>query len=517
VDKFHSENKYVICLAGRQLAGMICVRGKRPFSLDHRIPRLDDYLPAERRVCEIRLLAVDKSFRHSAVLPGLLAAMARFGQKDGYNFAVISGTTRQLKLYRHIGFVPFGPLVGGSGAQFQPMMLSLESFIDHAGPLLQVWKEKDKPPRQVNFLPGPVEVHSSVRRALASPPVSHRSARFLERFHQLQENLCELAGATRVEVMLGSGTLANDAVAAQISLLTQPGLVLSNGEFGERLTDHARRFGVRFETLKNEWGVPFSVDAIQKRLDEIPGAGWIWGVHCETSTGMLNEIDALKQLCTDRDLKLCLDCISSIGNLPVDLGQVHLASGVSGKGLAGYPGLALVFYNHQLLSASGHLPRYLDLGFYNANQGTPFTHSSNLLAALAVAIERARARNPFERKRSRSSWLRQQLRERGFEIVAPEAFAAPAVVTVVLPPSQPVAQVGSELEEFGFHLSYRSEYLRQRNWIQICLMGECRQADLARLLDKLTEICDPPSRRDNKPEAAPASDPPEAVVLTAAN
>ena len=42
--------------------------------------------------------------------------------------ALLSGTTRQEKLYRHLGFRPFGPLVGEPGAQFQPMYLSLEAF-----------------------------------------------------------------------------------------------------------------------------------------------------------------------------------------------------------------------------------------------------------------------------------------------------------------------------------------------------------------------------------------------------
>jgi aspartate aminotransferase-like enzyme len=56
----------------------------------------------------------------------------------------------------------------------------------------------------------------------------------------------------------GSGTLANDAIAAQLSLLDGRGLVLSNGEFGERLIDHARRFGLSFDVLKIEWGEAFT-------------------------------------------------------------------------------------------------------------------------------------------------------------------------------------------------------------------------------------------------------------------
>src|SRR3974377_1520576 len=55
VDKFHRQNTYLICLCGGKLAGMLAVRGERPFSLDQKLEQLDSYLPPGRRICEIRL------------------------------------------------------------------------------------------------------------------------------------------------------------------------------------------------------------------------------------------------------------------------------------------------------------------------------------------------------------------------------------------------------------------------------------------------------------------------------
>ena len=51
VDKFHAENTYLICLSNQKLAGMLTVRGHRPFSLDQKLPNLDSFLPAGRTVC----------------------------------------------------------------------------------------------------------------------------------------------------------------------------------------------------------------------------------------------------------------------------------------------------------------------------------------------------------------------------------------------------------------------------------------------------------------------------------
>lgn len=204
---------------------------------------------------------------------------------------------------------------------------------------------------------------------------------------------------------------------------------------------------------------------------------------------MLNDASALQQLCAKRGIKLCLDCIGALGLTPVDLSGVYLASGVSGKGLGSYPGLALVFADHEFKPAPDRLPRYLDLGLYSSHEGIPFTHSSNLLAALECAVERVHRCAPFGRKKELTAWLRRDLRIRGFRVVAPDAHAAPGVVTLVLPQTLFAQQIGAELESSGFLLSYQSRYLRDRNWIQICLMGECRQKDLSKLMDCFVKLC----------------------------
>ena len=128
VDRFHEENAYVICLEGGKVVAMSAVRDRRPFSLDLKLTNLDSYLPQGRTVCEVRLLAVDPAHRRGEALPGLLDTLVGFCLKRGYNLALISGTVLQQRLYRHLGFVPFGPLVGSREALFQPMYLTLEAY-----------------------------------------------------------------------------------------------------------------------------------------------------------------------------------------------------------------------------------------------------------------------------------------------------------------------------------------------------------------------------------------------------
>jgi hypothetical protein len=123
IDRFHNQNTYVIALRGDRVAGMIAIRDRRPFSIEDRLPDLDSYLPPGRSMCELR---------RGRLLPLLLASVWQHCRARGYDLAVISGITRQQKLYEHLGFEPFGPLIGTPDAQFQPMMLTLERFAPRA-------------------------------------------------------------------------------------------------------------------------------------------------------------------------------------------------------------------------------------------------------------------------------------------------------------------------------------------------------------------------------------------------
>ena len=487
VDRFHAENKYVIALHGRELAGMLALRPQRPFSLDAKVPDLDQYLPAGRAPVEARLLAVEPAFRRTAVFVALFEETVRQCLDLGFDLAVISATTRQLKLYRHLGCTAFGPLVGTAAAPYQPMFLTLEAFgrtVEKSPAFRGAFPAGPAAPRALNLLPGPVLTTPEVDAAFAAPAVSHRSPVFSAQMGGVRNRLCQLTGARDVQVLPGSGSLANALVAAQLALRDTTGLVISNGEFGERLATDARRARLRFDTLRLPWGTTLDLAQAEAFAARLPRGGWLWCVHHETSTGMLNPLDELKTLAARLGVHLCADCISSVGALPVDLRGVHLATGTSGKGLGAYPGLALVFHDYQPRAEPERLPGYLDLGHWADHASVPHTHSSNLVNALDAAL-RAITPARMDRIRENAAWLRGALRALGCTLIAPDAVASPGVVTIALDGGLTSAQLGVELEQRGFALNFRSSHLVARNWIQIALLGDPPRAGLERMLNVL--------------------------------
>ena len=97
VDKFAGESVYIICLRNGGLLGMLSILESRPFSLDGKLDDLDSYLPQANSMCEMRLLTVRKTDRHSRVVYGLFKTAAHYCLDKGHDVAIISGILAQQK------------------------------------------------------------------------------------------------------------------------------------------------------------------------------------------------------------------------------------------------------------------------------------------------------------------------------------------------------------------------------------------------------------------------------------
>ena len=489
VDRFHEENTYAIAVRGGsdgadagRVVGMSAWRGRRPFSLDGKLPDLDEHLarlPPHRRACEIRLLAVEPSERGGAAFRGLVETLLGVTVAGGYDLAVISGTPRQARLYAHLGFEPFGPRVGTDDAPYQPMALTGTALGRHA----RLFRGRPVP-RTVNLLPGPVPLSDAVRAAARGPAVSHREPAFRRTFDELRDRLCRAANANAVQVLAGTGTAANDAVAAQLAARPGPGLVLANGEFGDRLADHAARQGLNHAVLRHPWGRSFAPEDLADECRRTHPR-WIWAVHAETSTGGLNGLPMLTAAAAGCGAELAVDAVSSFGAVPVDLEGVALATAVSGKSLGAPAGLSFVFHRDPP-AHTPRVPRSLDLALHAAADGIPFTLPSGPVHAAAAAMRAFDGAGRFAEIAGLAKRLNAGLAELGLAPVAGEPRFA-GVTTFAVPEPGDAGRWVGRLARRGFAVN-RSGYLNERNWVQCATLGRPRAADVDRFVDAVREI-----------------------------
>ena len=334
----------------------------------------------------------------------------------------------------------------------------------------------------INICTGPVRISEAVKAALANDPVSHRSTAFLDSYHATTELLCDLFNVKRAYLLTGSGTLANEALLHQVKHISGKGLILSNGEFGNRLIKQADRIGLRFSTHSLPWGEGFQPIEIEELLVNSSPA-WMVFTHCETSTGVVNDLDGLAKLANSHHCVCFADCMSTVGTRPIDLSGVAMATASSGKGLASIPGLAMVFSNIEPVSGN-QIPSYMDLGQYACNAGIPFTISSNQVCALHASLKQKLVKDQYallEKYRKKISALLQQAH------LAPFNHQYSFVFTVV-PPVDEYGDVLEQLLRSGLIVSYESDYLKKRGWIQLALFNYYQEDELINVVKRLKKL-----------------------------
>ena len=185
-------------------------------------------------------------------------------------------------------------------------------------------------------------IHAS-RRPFASAPVSHRSPAFIETYERVREQLRAFAAGMDVVLFREPGTLANDAVAANLKAIfgDAEGVVLANGEFGARLVRQARARG-----CVANLAFPYGSRGVRSRGG---CAGWRRAMGLGRAPGdqhrRIERCGGLQRVAGRAGCAVALDCVSSIGATPIpaDRDYLLLASGVSGKSFGAYAGLAMVY------------------------------------------------------------------------------------------------------------------------------------------------------------------------------
>jgi aspartate aminotransferase-like enzyme len=192
-----------------------------------------------------------------------------------------------------------------------------------------------------------------------------------------------------------------------------------------------------------------------------------------------------------RDARVCLDCISSLGAVPLDLRGVYLATGATGKSLGSYAGLAIVFADSSELAAldMSRVPSYIDVPAVLASEGPRYTFPSPTVCALEAALadydtpEKAGAR--YDHYAALGEHVRRQLRHLGLQPLAAEACACPVVTTFAPPEGESSADFVARCRGWGFAIGGQSQYLAERRLVQIATMGAVSREDCAPLFDHL--------------------------------
>ena len=165
---------------------------------------------------------------------------------------------------------------------------------------------------------------------------------------RLREDLVALAtdktGEYTAVLMQGSGTFAVESVIG--SAIPPDGrlLVLTNGAYGERIVRMAEVLGIPNRKQDSTEVVRVDFDRLQKTLADNPDLTHVAVVHCETTTGMLNDIERVGRIVKEYGKGFIVDAMSSFGGIPIGVAGLQIALLISraNKCIQGVPGFGVV-------------------------------------------------------------------------------------------------------------------------------------------------------------------------------
>lgn len=292
--------------------------------------------------------------------------------------------------------------------------------------------------------PGPTPLPPQVMETMSRPIIHHRTPQFQAILKEAAEGL-KYVFQTKNDVFIlsSSGTGAMEAAVANLLSCQDTTLVIQGGKFGERWTELCQAYAANVEIINVEWGKAVNPIDIDKKLKANSKIKAVFTTHCETSTGVVNDIAAIGKVVKNTEAVLVVDAISSLGAMDLKTDEWVCDVVVSGsqKGLMLPPGLGFISTSPKALKLieSSQNPRYyFDLRKAKKaldKTDTPFTSSITLITALSETLKMMREdglENIFSRHKKMAEATRAAIKALGLELFAPAA-SSDAVTAVKIP------------------------------------------------------------------------------------
>ncbi|GAA0127543.1 alanine--glyoxylate aminotransferase family protein [Clostridium sp. ATCC 25772] len=249
------------------------------------------------------------------------------------------------------------------------------------------------------FTPGPTSVRENVRLARAqqctNPDLDLQ-------FYDFYKGTCEKIGkiiktSNPIYILSGEGILGLDSACASLTEEGDRVLVIDNGVFGAGFADFVKIYGGKPVTYKSDTTKDINIDDLRRFLEKDSDFKYATIVHCDTPSGLLNNIDKVCPLLKEFNILTVVDTVASMGgeDIRVDEWKIDIALGASQKVLSAQPGLTIVSISEEALRVMENRKKPI-MGFYNnltiwknyyKEKWFPYTMPISDIVSLDVALD----------------------------------------------------------------------------------------------------------------------------------
>lgn len=320
----------------------------------------------------------------------------------------------------------------------------------------------------------------------------------------IRRELLELAHVSEedytVVLMQGSGTFGVESVITSVIGENEKLLIAANGAYGERMGDIAEHAKIPYEIYHQKYDQVPDAQKIAEILKENPEITHVSMVHSETTSGILNDIEAVANVVKEAGKTFIVDAMSSFGGVDIDvqgLGIDFLVSSAN-KCIQGVPGFSFIIANRQKLLESEGKARSLSLDLFDQWKTMEkdgkwrFTSPTHVVLAFAKALEEMKAEGGIlarsRRYMDNNLLLIGRMKEMGIEPYITDQYQGPIITTFFYP----------EHSDFSFQEMY--DYIKERGYaiypgkvteadtFRIGNIGEIYEEDINKLCDIIGEF-----------------------------
>lgn len=202
-------------------------------------------------------------------------------------------------------------------------------------------------PDYLMMTPGPSIVRQNVMeersRFFGNPDIDED---FFDYYDKVAEKTAKIFGCDKKDLILmsGEGMVGLDSACAS---LTEPGdriLVIENGLFGAGFKDMVIPYGGVPVTLSFDTKKAIDIKKLEEFLEKDSNFKFATVVHCDTPTGVLNDVKSICKLLKSKGILTVVDTVAAIGGEPFNAKEynVDIALGGSQKSFSAPPGLTML-------------------------------------------------------------------------------------------------------------------------------------------------------------------------------
>lgn len=203
--------------------------------------------------------------------------------------------------------------------------------------------------------PGPTQVKDNVRAArslITTNPDIDTS--FTEYYKHTCDMLGEIIHSTgNIYILSGEGILGLEAACASLTEAGDRVLIIDNGIYGKGFGDFVKIYGGTPVYYTKDYTEPIDVTELKAYLDTDSDFKYATVVHCDTPSGMLNDVEAICPLLKEYGIMTVVDTVSASFGVPlnVDAAKIDICCMGSQKALSAPPGLTMLSVSDDAIKA----------------------------------------------------------------------------------------------------------------------------------------------------------------------